>query len=399
MQAHTVTATQGSDAKQSGPGHHETPMPRASDVLSSSAVGVRDIAQRLGVSVGTVDRALHDKRDIKPETRARVLAEAEKLGYKPNLAARYLRSRRQMQIAVQLPETSSFFWETLRDGMREAAASMAPSPELVFRTYAGAWTPDRVLPERGLDRYSSGLIVAPGDTTAIATQLEDLSKRNVPVAYVASDIPNSLRLLSVSVDPLTVGALAGELVGRFVPSGGKVAVVTSSTRTRDHAEQMRGFASSLSMIGARVKLAAVVESQADERETRRRIRELLHAHPRLKGLYISTSDALPVLRAVGHEGRLATLAVVATDLTSELIPWIRSGKVAATIYQRPLTQGHMVLQLLYQYLESRVLPTSRRQAVAPYAVMNSNLDIVLQRLAIARASTVSTEPAPSVSAL
>ena len=148
-----------------------------------------------------------------------------------------------------------------------------------------------------------------------------------------------------------------------------------------------------------MKLAAVIETGTDARVTARRIRELLNAHPRLKGLYISSSDALPVLRAVGHEGGLATAAVIASDLSAELIPWIRTGKVAATIYQRPLTQGHLVLQLLYKHLQSRLLPIPHRQEVAPYAVMNSNLDIVLQRLAIARASAVTGEPNAAVPAV
>lgn len=368
-------------------------MPRDFDVPPSSAVGVRDIARRLGVSVGTVDRALHDKPGIKSETRTRVLVEAEALGYRPNLAARFLRSRRQLQISVYLPERPSFFWDTLRDGLREAATSLAPSIRLVFRTYAAGWTPAGLLARPGLDRYNSGLILAPDDGMAAALQLEDVRRRDVPMACVANDVPDTAPIPCVYVEPFTVGALAGELMGRFVPGGGKVAIVTGSTNTRDHLEQMRGFASSLSRLSARVKLVAVVETRIGGHDTNQRIRELLNAHPRLKGVYISRSEPVPVLRALGHHGGLAMPALIATDLSPELLPWIRSGKVAATVYQRPLTQGHMVLQLLYKHLQSRVLPTPHRQEVAPYAVMNSNLDIVLQRLAIARASTASTEPA------
>jgi LacI family transcriptional regulator len=351
------------------------------------------------VSVSTVDRALHDRPGIKSETRARVLGEAKALDYRPNLAASYLRPRRPLHILVYLPERPASFWDTLRDGLREAATPLARSIRLVFRTYAAGWTGDGLLARPGQDGYDSGLIVAPDDAMASALRREDVRRRDVPMACVGNDMLDSPRIPSVYVEPFTVGALAGELMGRFVPSGGKVAIVTASANTRDHLEQVRGFASSLSRLSTRVKLAAVVETRADDRYTNQRIRELLNAHPRLKGLYISTSDALPVLRAIGHHGGLAAPAMIATDLSPELIPWIRSGKVAASVYQRPLTQAHMVLQLLYSYLQSRVLPTPHRQEVAPYAVMNSNLDIVLQRLAIARAATVSTEPVPSVSAL
>ena len=357
-----------------------------------SAVGLRDIARRLGVSVGTVDRALHDKAGIKPETRTRVLATAEALGYRPNLAARYLRSGRQQRIAVHLPDGDSWFMQTLRDGMREGAAPFAPSLALEFRTYASAEEQALLLSPVAL-RGNVGLIVVPGDSETIAARLEELSRQNLPVASIVDAMPDSPRVLSVFTDAFSVGALAGELMRRFLPGRAEVAIVGPSLGSRAHAEQVRGFATSLSMLSSRVKLAAVIESHAHEQETQRRVRDLLHKHPRLKGLYISASHALPVLRSAGHEGRLADLTVVATDLSPELLPWIRSGKVAATIYQRPLTQGQIAVQLLYRYLQTRVLSTPLRQIVAPYAVMNSNLNIVLQRLDIARTAALAHERA------
>jgi LacI family transcriptional regulator len=242
-------------------------MPREHEVRPESVVGMRDIARRLGISVGTVDRGLHDKPGINRDTRARVLATAETLGYRPNLAARYLRCRTQLRISVQLPERASFFRETLRDGLLEAAAPFSPSLGLEFRTHGDAGASAR--PRRRPDRISSGLIVAPGDPSVGALRLEEVSKRNVPVVYVGADIPDGPRTPSVSVDPFSSGALAGELIGRFVRGGGQVAIVARSVVTRAHAEHIRGFESSLSMFSARLKLAAVVESHVDERETHR----------------------------------------------------------------------------------------------------------------------------------
>ena len=50
--------------------------------------GVKDIADALGLSIGTVDRALHNRPGINALTRQRVLSMAETIGYRPNLAAR-----------------------------------------------------------------------------------------------------------------------------------------------------------------------------------------------------------------------------------------------------------------------------------------------------------------------
>src|SRR4029077_21141321 len=60
--------------------------------IGSSRVAVQDVADALGISRGTVDRALNGRHGVNPETKLRVLRAAQKLGYRPNLAARYLSS-------------------------------------------------------------------------------------------------------------------------------------------------------------------------------------------------------------------------------------------------------------------------------------------------------------------
>ena len=98
-------------------------------------VGIKDLARVLGISTGTVDRALHGKPDVSAATRARVLSTAEALGYRPNLAARYLQSRKQLRISVHLPRRIALFWDSLREGIREAAAPFAPALHVEFRSY------------------------------------------------------------------------------------------------------------------------------------------------------------------------------------------------------------------------------------------------------------------------
>jgi ABC-type sugar transport system substrate-binding protein len=92
-------------------------------------------------------------------------------------------------------------------------------------------------------------------------------------------------------------------------------------------------------------------------------------------------NSLPVLRAAEHEGRLSGLTVVTTDLFPDLVEWIRAGKVAATVYQRPVSQGRLALQALYQFLLNGTRPPSRLRVV-PHLVMRSNLDLFLERLPV-----------------
>ena len=344
-------------------------------------VGIKDIARALGISTGTVDRALHGKPEISAATRARVLDMAETLGYRPNLAARYLQSRKQLRIAVHLPRRIALFWDSLREGIREAAAPFAPALQVDFHAYPSLGEGDIPLFEAALREGASGLIIAPGNPSALAPSLENAAARGIPVVCVVTDAPESPRLTSVSADPFTVGAVAGELLARFVSSGGEVAFFTGWLATQEHAVKLRGFASSLNATRPDLAVGPVVEAHDDEREAHRRALDVLRAHPDLKGIYISTVNSLPVLRAAEQEGRLDGLTVVTTDLFPELVSWIRAGKVAATVYQRPLSQGRLALQALYQFLLNGIQPPARLRAV-PYLVMRSNLDLMLERLPI-----------------
>ena len=198
---------------------------------------------------------------------------------------------------------------------------------------------------------------------------------------VVTDAPETQRLTAVSADPFTVGAVAGELLSRFLPGGGRIAFFTGWLGTQDHAEKLRGFEASLKSGRASLHLGPVVEAHDDPREGYRRALKLLRANRDLKGIYISTVNSLPVLQAIEQEGRLQQMTIVTTDLFPELVEWVRVGKVAATLYQRPLTQGRLALQALYHYLLDGTCPPPRI-AVVPHVVMRSNLKLFLERLPV-----------------
>ena len=68
--------------------------------MEGRRVSIRDVAREAGVSVTTVSHALNDKGRLHPETRARVREVAQRLGYRPNPAARSLVSGHTGLIAV-----------------------------------------------------------------------------------------------------------------------------------------------------------------------------------------------------------------------------------------------------------------------------------------------------------
>ena len=70
----------------------------------SAPVTVRDLARVAGVSIGTVDRVLHNRGRVSQATRARVQAAVRALGYTTNVVASNLSRARRTRFAVVLPQ-------------------------------------------------------------------------------------------------------------------------------------------------------------------------------------------------------------------------------------------------------------------------------------------------------
>lgn len=76
-------------------------------------VTLKDVARASGCSIATVSRVLAGTRPVGAETAHRVRAAAEALGYRPNHAARALRSRATGTVGLVLPQITNPFYPTL----------------------------------------------------------------------------------------------------------------------------------------------------------------------------------------------------------------------------------------------------------------------------------------------
>lgn len=77
------------------------------------AVGLRDVAERAGVSVRTASNVANDYAHVAPATRRRVQEAIDELGYRPNMAARQLRQGRTETISLVVPEIDSPYFAEL----------------------------------------------------------------------------------------------------------------------------------------------------------------------------------------------------------------------------------------------------------------------------------------------
>ena len=82
-------------------------------------VTIKDIAEHLTLSVSTVSRALIDDKNIRKETKEKVLETARQLGYKPNPVATNLKYGRTNTVGVIVPEMITPFASQVIEGIQK----------------------------------------------------------------------------------------------------------------------------------------------------------------------------------------------------------------------------------------------------------------------------------------
>jgi LacI family transcriptional regulator len=86
-----------------------------------NSVTLKKLADELNMSPSTVSRALRDSHEISQETKDRVKALANKLGFQPNPYASSLRQNKSRTIAVVIPEIQNNFFAQVMNGVEEVA--------------------------------------------------------------------------------------------------------------------------------------------------------------------------------------------------------------------------------------------------------------------------------------
>ena len=169
-------------------------------------VTLEDIARALNVSKMTVSRAINNHPEISSETRARILATARKMNYRPNQFARALMTKQSYLIGIVVPDLMHSYFAEICRGV-EAHARPAGYQNLICSTDE---EPRKEMDEiEALLSRTDGLIVA----SALSTREVKFYKRLISdgAKIVLIDrVLDGLRCSAVTTDDVQVGTLATE---------------------------------------------------------------------------------------------------------------------------------------------------------------------------------------------
>src|SRR6185312_7528101 len=293
------------------------------DTLTATALTLKDIAREAGVSLATVDRVLHNRPGVRPDTVRRVKAAIERNAFQPHVAAAELARGRARRFAFVMPSGPNPFMQQIEAYLGEMSAWLSARRLGVEMVATDVFDPSVLAASlEALSGDCDGVAVVALDHPGVRAAINDLVDAGTKVVTLVSDVPSSRRHHYVGIDNIAAGRTAGALVGRLAgQKSGKVAIVAGSQGLRDHAERIFGFNQVMASEFPGLSVLPVLEGRDEDDRSEQVLARLLRDHSDIVGLYNVGAGTQGVAKALNDKalsdaGRDQQVVFVGHDVTA-----------------------------------------------------------------------------------
>lgn len=195
-------------------------------------IRIKDIAEKSGVSVGTVDRVLHNRPNVSKSAREKVEAVLKNINYQPNMYASALAYNKSYTFYCIIPEhKSEAYWEEIEEGAAKACEARRDFHIDVKMMYYKRFDPSTFIKEytKCLNSNPSGVIVVPSDLETTKGFTEKLHERGIPFILLDSYMPDLKPLSFYGQDSFCSGYFAAKML-MLIASGEKEIMLMKQTK-------------------------------------------------------------------------------------------------------------------------------------------------------------------------
>lgn len=309
---------------------------------------IRDVARASRVSIATVSRVFNDSPSVSEETRQRVRAAAQSLGYWPNGIARSLITNRTHMLGVVLPDLHGEFFSEVIHGV-DAASRAHGLHVLVSRASVSADELTSAL--RSMRGRVDGLVVMAPDLRA--TEALQQSAHSIPTVVLNPEHPMD------DVDTVAVDNHGGarQVVGHLIKLGHRrIAMVTGPEHNADSRQRLEGYQRAMADASLFTTPDLVVRGDFTEPSGYDAALQLLARAPRPTALFVG-NDVMAV-------GVLSALDDLGVPVPGDIAVAGFDDIPLARYLRPPLTTVHVDMQGLGRRAVELLLDPGRRDRLA-----------------------------------
>jgi LacI family transcriptional regulator len=341
---------------------------------ANTPLTLKDIARQAGVSLATVDRALHNRPGVRPDTVRRVREAVERNAFQPHVAAAELARGRARRFVFVMPSGPNLFMQEIEAYLGEMSGWLSARRLAVDVVATDVFDAAALASKlESLVGNFDGMAVVALDHPSVRAAINDLVDGGTKVVTLVSDVPSSRRHHYVGIDNIAAGRTAGALIGRLVgPKPGKIAVVAGSLGLRDHAERLFGFNQVMASEFSHLDVLPVLEGRDEDNRSECLTMKLLGDHPDIVGLYNAGAGTPGVAKALIDAGRANQIVFAGHDVTVMTRKLLLQGVMDAVISQNPGHEARAAVRVLLALARGEPI-LSEQEKIRIDIVMRDNL--------------------------
>lgn len=253
-----------------------------------------------------------------------------------SISVRFLGENDKSKIIVVTQRLDIEYWKIFASGAKAAFNDFGIDGKVMAPDSLYPITNQPNLLKQVLEQRPDALIVSPTHPAVASPVLMEYKKKNIPVFLTTTDAEWYYQTAYVGTDNFTLGKTAGELLGSMLQPGDQVAIIFGGIIDRK-----KGAKKALEDAGMEVVIE--VSGYDQFRNPKSRIETILQNYPNIKGV-IATTDRIALEELKVIEEKALKIPVIGTDGLIEMVQFVKTGRIKATIAQNPYDAGYLSVE-------------------------------------------------------
>lgn len=322
--------------------------------MPNERITIKDIAERAGTSVGTVDRVLHNRPNVSPKSLAKVKKALEEMNYVPNMYASALAHNKAYTFYCLMPKhESEAYWEEVEEGQRKACETRRDFNVSIHILYYKRNDPTtfKVAYQRCLEEEPSGVILIPPKLEMTREFTDILHDRNIPFIMLDSYMPDLRPLAFYGQDSFASGYFAAKMLSQIARGETEIMLMKQTLDGKSVASKQQdnrevGFRHYMTDHYPDVRITELDLPYEDSRNKHYDIMErFFKEHPQIHHCITFNSKAHLVGDFLLRTNR-RNIQIMGYDMVEKNARCVREGSISFLIAQHGYMQGYYSVDAL-----------------------------------------------------
>ena len=318
-------------------------------------IRILDIALKAGVSIGTVDRVLHQRGEVSAETRDKILKIIQDFDYRPNILASSLASKKIINLASLTPRASGkdSYWSKPQEGIEKAVHQLVQYGIRLQPHHFKMEDPESFTKEANkiLESSPDGILLAPWGKRESLKFTQLLDQKSIPYVFIDSNLTEANPIGFIVQDSVQSGFLAAKILDYGIAQKSNVLMIhiTKDLQNANHLLlRESGFLNYFETVSHKSHRIIKMEVSADEIETAKGLNTSIAKVNSIDAVFV-TNSKVHLIAGLFNTYDIRP-KIVGYDLIPKNTDLLLKGKIDFLLNQNPEKQGFAAVNLLFDQI-------------------------------------------------